>query len=152
MDTAVRTSEPHPPAASAPSAVAGTPAYQAYRILQFGFVAAPILAGLDKFLHLLVPAGWEQYLAPVVADLVPASAFMMVVGVIEIVAGVGVALKPRIFAYVVAGWLAGIIVNLLLNPATYDAVGWGLDLALRDLGLALGALALGRLSPQFDRG
>ena len=122
---------------------------QAYRVLWLGFVAAPILAGLDKFLHVLVPAGWEQYLAPVVADVIPATTFMVVVGVIEIVAGIGVALKPRIFAYVVAAWLVGIIVNLLLHPASYDAMGWGLDLALRDLGLALGAFALGRLSQVY---
>ena len=147
MDTSLRASEP-----LAPAAAAGSPAYQAYRLLQVGFVVAPILAGLDKFLHLLVPAGWEQYLAPFIGDVIPAHTFMMIVGVVEIVAGIGVALKPRIFAYVVAAWLAGIILNLLVNPATYDAVGWGLDLALRDLGLALGALALGRLSQLFARG
>lgn len=140
------------PTATLTSGAAATrqsPAYQAFRALQLGFVAAPILAGLDKFLHLLVPAGWEQYLAPVVADVVPAHTFMMIVGVVEVVAGIGVALKPRLFAYVVAAWLVGIIVNLLLNPASYDAAGWGLDLALRDLGLAIGAFALGRLSQVF---
>ena len=115
--------------------------YQAYRLLQFGFVAAPILAGLDKFFNILTD--WEQYLAPFIADLVGASTFMAVVGVIEIVAGIGVAIKPRIFAYVVAGWLVAIILNLLLIPGFYDV-------ALRDLGLALGALALGRLSQEFS--
>jgi hypothetical protein len=126
-------------------ATATGPAYQAFQILRAGFTIAPIVAGLDKFLHLLVD--WDQYLAPFVADLLGgAHGFMLVVGVVEIVAGIGVALKPRLFAYVVAAWLLGIVVNLLLHPGSYDATGWGLDLALRDVGLALGALALGRLS------
>lgn len=125
------------------SATLGNPAYQAYRILHLGFVVAPIVAGLDKFFHLLTD--WHQYLAPVVADLIGASTFMSIVGVVEIIAGIGVALRPRIFAYVVAAWLVGIILNLLLIPGYYD-------IALRDLGLALGALALGRLSQQFDQG
>jgi len=134
------------PAATATSDDVGR---QAYRVLWLGFIVAPILAGLDKFLHVLVPAGWEQYVAPFVADVIPATTFMMIVGVVEVVAGIGVALKPRIFAYVVAAWLVGIILNLLLHPGSYDAVGWGLDLALRDLGLALGAFALGRLSQVY---
>ena len=117
------------------------PSYQAYRLLQVGFVAAPILAGLDKFFNILTD--WEQYLAPFIGDLIGASTFMAVVGMIEIVAGIGVAIKPRIFAYVVAAWLVGIILNLLLIPGFYDV-------ALRDLGLALGALALGRLSQEFS--
>ncbi len=121
-----------------------TPAFQAFRILQIGFVAAPILAGLDKFFHVLV--NWDQYMPPVVARLAPIDAhnLMLVAGVIEIVAGIGVALKPRIFAYVVAGWLALIIVNLLLIPGYFDV-------ALRDFGLFLAALALARLSQQFSR-
>lgn len=124
---------------------ATSPARQAFRVLQFGFVAAPILAGLDKFFHLLV--NWDQYVPSIVASLSPISAhnLMLVVGVIEIVAGIGVALKPRIFAYVVAGWLGLIILNLLLIPGYFDV-------ALRDFGLLLGALALGRLSEQFARG
>lgn len=124
---------------------ATSPAQQAFRILQFGFVAAPILAGLDKFFHLLV--NWDQYVPSLVASLSPISAhnLMLVVGVIEIVAGIGVALKPRIFAYVVAGWLGLIILNLLLIPGYFDV-------ALRDFGLLLGALALGRLSEQSARG
>lgn len=117
-------------------------ARQAYLILKFGFVVAPIVAGLDKFLNLLVD--WEQYLAPIVGDVIAPSVFMAIVGVVEIVAGIGVALKPRIFAYVVSGWLVAIIINLLLIPGYFD-------IALRDLGLALGALALGRLSEEFDR-
>lgn len=121
-----------------------SPGSQAFRILQFGFVAAPILAGLDKFFHLLV--NWDQYLPSIVARLSPIAPhnLMLVVGVIEIVAGIGVALKPRIFAYVVAAWLAVIIINLLLIPGYFDV-------ALRDFGLFLAALALGRLSRQFSR-
>lgn len=131
---------------AAPAADKGTSSAgrQAFRILQFGFTVAPILAGLDKFFHLLV--NWDQYLPAVVANIspIPAHTLMLVVGVIEIVAGIGVALKPRIFAYVVAGWLAVIIINLLLVPGYFDV-------ALRDLGLLLGALALGQLSQQFAR-
>lgn len=130
-------------AAATPSATTRRGAYEAFRILQFGFVVAPILAGLDKFFNIMVD--WEQYLAPLVGDVIAPGVFMSIVGVVEIVAGIGVALKPRIFAYVVAAWLLGIIVNLLLIPGYYDV-------ALRDLGLALGALALARLSPDFDRG
>jgi hypothetical protein len=121
-----------------PSAVA---ANQAFQILRFGFTVAPILAGLDKFLHLLVD--WDKYLAPAANDVLGGHGheFMMLVGVIEIIAGIGVFIKPRIFAYIVAVWLLLIIVNLLMIPGYYD-------IALRDLGLALGALALGRLSPK----
>src|ERR1051325_7362367 len=126
------------------AAVGSTPAHQAYRILHFGFVVAPILAGFDKFFHLLV--NWDQYLPDVIARMspVPAHTLMLAVGVIEIVARVGVWVKPRIFAYVVAAWLAVIIINLLLIPGFFD-------IALRDFGLLLGALALGALSQQFER-
>lgn len=119
------------------------PSYQAYQILHWGFVAAPVIAGADKFLHLLT--NWDQYLAPVFARLSPMAthATMEVVGVIEIVAGLIVALRPRIGAYVVAAWLAGIILDLLL-------LGSFFDVALRDFGLLLGALALGRLSTVYD--
>jgi uncharacterized membrane protein YphA (DoxX/SURF4 family) len=124
------------------TAAAASSARQAFRILQLGFVAAPILAGLDKFFHLLV--NWDQYMPAVVARLSPIGGhnLMLVVGVVEIVAGIGVALKPRIFAYVVAAWLVVIIANLLLIPGYFD-------IALRDFGLFLGALALARLSQQF---
>src|SRR5947209_6998293 len=130
------------PAPVRASAVAHRPAYQAYLVLYAGFIALPILAGLDKFFHLLVD--WDRYLAPLVTQIVPVSAhtFMLVVGVIEIVAGVLVAVQPRIGAYVVALWLWGIIVNLLLVPGFYD-------IALRDFGLSLGALALARLSHEY---
>lgn len=119
------------------------PTYQAFQILRIGFTVAPIFAGLDKFLHLLVD--WDKYLPPLANNLVGGYGhqLMMVVGVIEIVAGIGVFLKPRLFAYVVAAWLVLIIVNLLMIPGYFDV-------ALRDLGLALGALALARLSTTFD--
>jgi uncharacterized membrane protein YphA (DoxX/SURF4 family) len=129
---------------AAASTAASSPAHQAFRILRFGFTVAPILAGLDKFFHLLV--NWDQYLPGVVARVSPVHphTLMLVVGVIEIVAGIGVALKPRIFAYIVAAWLALIIINLLLIPGYFDV-------ALRDFGLLLAALALARLSQQFSR-
>jgi hypothetical protein len=121
-----------------------SPAYQAYQILHIGFTVAPILAGLDKFLHLLT--NWDQYLAPVVNNALGGYGhqFMLAVGVIEIVAGIGVLLKPKIFGYVVGLWLLGIIVNLLLIPGFFDV-------ALRDLGLSLGAFALARLSAVYDK-
>jgi hypothetical protein len=125
--------------------VQSTPGYQAYRILQAGFVAAPLLAGLDKFFHLLT--NWDIYLAPRIAVLSPVGGhgFMSVVGVVEVCAGVLVALRPRLGAYVVAAWLFAIILNLLLIPGFFD-------IALRDFGLSLGALALGRLSAQYASG
>jgi uncharacterized membrane protein YphA (DoxX/SURF4 family) len=119
------------------------PARQAYQILRFGFTVAPIIAGLDKFFHLLV--NWDKYLPGAVNGLVGGHGhqLMLAVGVVEIVAGIGVAIKPRIFAYVVAAWLFLIILNLLAIPGYFDV-------ALRDLGLLLGALALARLSQKFD--
>jgi hypothetical protein len=130
------------PAPARDSSAAGRPAYQAYLVLYAGFVALPILAGVDKFFHLLV--NWDMYLAPLATRLLPVSGhtFMQAVGVIEVVAGLLVAFRPRIGAYVVALWLWGIIVNLLLVPGFYDV-------ALRDFGLSLGALALARLSEEF---
>lgn len=118
-------------------------ARQAFLILRFAFTVAPIIAGADKFFHLLV--NWDQYLPGITNRLVGGYGheLMLVVGVIEIVAGIGVALKPKIFAYVVAAWLLLIILNLLAIPGYYD-------IALRDLGLLLGALALGRLSQSFN--
>lgn len=115
------------------------PSYQAFRALQIGFIAAPIIAGADKFLGLLTD--WTQYLWPGFSDLLGLSpaAFMGVVGGVEMVAGVLVALKPRFGGYLVAAWLTGIIVNLLL-------LGDYFDIALRDLGLAIGAYALARLA------
>lgn len=131
------------PDAAVAESVNSTPAYQAFQILRAGFVAAPILAGADKFFHVLT--NWDMYLAPAIANLSPfgSHALMSVIGIVEIAAGVLVALKPRIGAYVVAGWLIGIIINLLLIPGYFDV-------ALRDFGLFLGALALARLSREFD--
>ncbi|HVE83866.1 MAG TPA: hypothetical protein VND93_13500 [Myxococcales bacterium] len=119
--------------------------FQAYKILHIAFIVAPTIAGLDKFFHLLV--NWDQYLAPQIARLLPMSAhgFMLIVGVIEMAAGLLVALKPRIGAYVVAAWLGGIILNLLIHGSYFD-------IALRDFGLLLGAIALGRLSEAYERG
>jgi hypothetical protein len=122
--------------------VAASPSHQAYQALHVGFTIAPILAGADKFFNWMT--NWEQYLAPFVTTLVPAHTFMLAVGVIEIVAGLLVAVKPRIGAYVVCTWLLGIIVNLLVLGGYYD-------IALRDLGLAIGAFALGRLSEEKAR-
>src|SRR6185437_23198 len=100
--------------------VAATPARQAYQILHFAFAAAPIIAGIDKFTHLLV--NWDQYLAPWIAGLSPISphALMQIVGIVEIVAGLIVAFKPRIGAWIVFAWLWGIIVNLISYPGYYD--------------------------------
>ena len=117
-------------------------ARQAFRILQVGFIVAPILFGLDKFVEVLVD--WDRYLAPAVTDALPVSghSLMLAVGVIEIAAGVLVALRPRIGGYVVAAWLWAIIVNLLVAGDFYD-------IALRDFGLSLGALALAKLAEAF---
>ena len=120
------------------------PGYQAFLLLRIGFALAPILFGLDKFTNLMTD--WEDYLAPWINDIVPGSAHdaMLMVGVIEIVAGILVFLRPRIGAYVVVLWLAGIITNLLLIG------GYG-DVALRDFGLLLAALALARIAPAYSR-
>src|SRR5687767_286720 len=114
-----------------------TGATAAYRILRFGFTALPIIAGIDKFSNLLTD--WTQYLPEVVTDAVNATTVMAVVGVVEIVAGIGVWLRPKIFANVVAAWLGVIIVTLLFAGDFWD-------IALRDFGLLLGALALGQLA------
>jgi hypothetical protein len=125
-----------------PSAI-DNPADQAYLTLRVGFVVAPILFGLDKFTNLL--ADWTTYLAPAVDRLVPgsASSAMLAVGVVEVVAGLVVAVRPKVGGYLVAAWLAGIIGNLLLLGGHYDV-------ALRDLGLLLAALALARLATAFQ--
>ncbi len=117
------------------------PSYDAYQILRFAFTLAPIVAGLDKFFYFLTT--WPQYLSSTFNVFNDARMTMQVVGIIEIIVGIGVWFKPKIFAYVVAVWLLAIIINLLLTQNFYD-------IALRDLGLALGALALGRLSMKYD--
>ena len=116
------------------------PVTQAFMLLRIVFTVAPILFGLDKFAEVLSD-DWPAYLAPEFNDLIPGSAqdAMYLVGVIEIAAGVIVFVAPRFGGLLVAGWLAGIIVSLLL------AGGYG-DIALRDFGLLVGALALSRLA------
>lgn len=118
------------------------PTYQAFWLLRIGFTVAPIAFGLDKFFHVLVD--WDRYLAPEFADLLDAQphTLMYAVGAIEIVAGLVVALRPRLGGYLVAAWLGGIILNLLLMADHYD-------IALRDFGLMLGALTLARLATAF---
>lgn len=136
---------------SAPHGVAETwehvrrdPAYGAFWLLRIGFVVLPIWMGLDKFVNGLTY--WPHYLAPWIVDISPFSAqtVMYIVGVIEIVAGIAVAIKPRYAGYVVAAWLAGIIVNLLTYSCCYD-------IALRDFGLLVAALTLARLGAAYDR-
>ena len=120
------------------------PAFQVFTLLRIGFTAAPILFGLDKFFNWTVD--WTQYLAPWIDDIVPGSAqdFMYFVGGVEIFAGLLVLFAPWLGGFVVAAWLGGIVINLLTNnPPEYY------DIALRDFGLFLGALALGRLALAF---
>jgi hypothetical protein len=119
------------------------PAFQAFWLLRVGFTVAPILFGLDKFFHVMV--NWDRYFAPVIIRQLPWTAHqaMYAVGAVEILAGLVVAWRPRLGGYVVAAWLAGIIVNLLLVPGFYDV-------ALRDFGLLVGAVALARLAAASD--
>ncbi|MFI6172932.1 hypothetical protein ACIBCN_39570 [Nocardia sp. NPDC051052] len=119
------------------------PAYGAYALLRAGFIVLPVWFGIDKFTGVLT--NWDQYLAPWIADLSPLTVHqsMFVVGVIEIVAGVAVAIKPRYAAYIVAAWLAGIVINLVSYPGYYD-------IALRDVGLLFAALTLARLASVYD--
>ncbi|MFI7680962.1 hypothetical protein [Actinophytocola sp. NPDC049390] len=121
------------------------PGYQAFLALRTVFTVAPILFGLDKFANLLVD--WPGYLASWIDDIVPGTAqqAMYAVGVVEVLAGVAVALAPRFGGWLVAGWLAGIIVNLLTIPGFYDV-------ALRDFGLLVAAVALARLSVRYAPG
>jgi hypothetical protein len=146
MSTATRpsSSSSSRDAVAAPVPAEGTGAgYQAFMLLRVAFTVAPIAFGLDKFFNVMTD--WPRYLAPWVDDLLPGSAqdVMYLVGGIEILAGVLVALKPRYGAPLVAAWLAGIIVNLLTFPGWYDV-------ALRDFGIMLGALALTRLAMAYD--
>ncbi len=123
------------------------PAFQGYWLLRSGFTVAPILFGVDKFFNFMVD--WPHYLAPWLNDIMPGSAqgFMYFVGVVEIIAGLVVAVQPMIGGYLVAAWLGAIIINLLTaNPPEYY------DIALRDLGLMLGALTLARLAQAFSSG
>jgi hypothetical protein len=137
------TAAPLRPAPAATPMRRSEPGYQAFMLLRLAFTVAPIAFGLDKFFNVMVD--WPTYLAPWINDIAPGTGqeFMYVVGATEILAGVIVALKPRYGAYVVAGWLAGIIVNLLTASGFYD-------IALRDFGLMLGALTLARLASVYD--
>ena len=117
--------------------------YQAYAIMRLAFTVAPIAFGIDKYFNVMVH--WPKYLAPWINNIAPGSGqdFMYFVGAVEIIAGIVVAIKPRYGAYLVAGWLAGIVINLLSYSGFYD-------IALRDFGLMLGALTLARLAAVYD--
>ena len=119
------------------------PRYQAFSLMRLTFIVAPIAFGLDKFANVL--ADWPGYLAPWMNDIAPGSGqdFMYLVGAIEILSGNIETHKPRYGAYIVAGWLAGIVINLLTFSGFYD-------IALRDFGLLLAALALARLAAVYD--
>ena len=122
-------------------------AWQAYQLLHWGFVITPLVAGLDKLFHFMTD--WDAYLSKYVSDLIARGGlsvhnFMLGVGAIEIVLAMLVAFKPRVGAYLVALWLAGIIANLILLQGFYDII-------LRDFGLFLAAIALGRLSHKCSR-
>ena len=121
------------------------PAAQAFMLLRITFTVAPILFGLDKFAEVMI-SDWPKYLAPEFNDLIPGNGqdAMYIIGAVEIVAGLVVAVSPRVGGLLVAGWLGGIIVSLLL-------VGGYADVALRDFGLLLGALTLARLATAYSR-
>ena len=125
-----------------PRTTAADPAHQAFLLLRTVFTVAPIVFGLDKFANVLTD--WPQYLAPWIDRIVPGTAqqAMYAVGVVEVLAGVLVAVAPRVGAWVVAGWLAGIILNLLTIPGFYDV-------AVRDFGLFVAAIALARLAVRY---
>jgi uncharacterized membrane protein YphA (DoxX/SURF4 family) len=141
MSTLAAAFRPTPVPAS--GTLRGDPAAQAFLLLRIGFTVAPILFGIDKFANVLTD-DWTKYLAPAFNDILPGDAAdgMHIVGVVEIVAGLTVAVVPRFGGVLVAGWLAGIIVNLLIVG------GYG-DIALRDFGLLLAALTLSRLASAF---
>jgi hypothetical protein len=141
MSTVAAALRPSPVPAS--SVLRSDPAAQAFMLLRIAFTVAPILFGIDKFANVLTD-DWTRYLAPAFNDIIPGSAAdaMYIVGVVEIVAGLVVALSPRFGGLLVAGWLAGIIVSLLIVG------GYG-DIALRDFGLLLGALTLARLAGAY---
>src|ERR671915_263284 len=128
-----------------PNVLRTDPAAQAFMLLRIAFTVAPILFGLDKFAEVMI-GDWPKYLAPEFNDLIPGSAqdAMYVVGGVEIAAGLVVAIMPRFGGLLVAGWLTGIIVSLLL-------VGGYADIALRDFGLLLAALTLARLAGAYER-
>lgn len=120
------------------------PAHQAYQILHLGYTILPMLFGLDKFFHVMT--NWTNYLSPMVTGYLPVAPNLLMqgIGVVEIIAGLTVAIKPSIGGYIVAAWMWAITINLMLLPAY--------DIALRDFGLSLGALALARLARQYQHG
>jgi uncharacterized membrane protein YphA (DoxX/SURF4 family) len=124
-------------------AALGDPRYQAYLLMRLGYTVLPLAMGIDKFFNAMV--SWPDYLAGWINDIAPGTAqqFMYFVGAVEIVAGLLVLLKPRYAAYLVAAWLAGIVINLFSYGKWYDV-------AVRDLGLMAGALVLGRLASVYD--
>jgi hypothetical protein len=144
MSTVTASLRPSPIPAS--SVLRSDPVAQAFMLLRIAFCVAPILFGIDKFAGVLTD-DWTRYLAPAFNDIIPGDAAdaMHIVGVVEIVAGLVVAVSPRFGGLLVAGWLGGIIVNLLIVG------GYG-DIALRDFGLLLGALTLARLAGAFPGG
>lgn len=117
--------------------------YSAFRLLQIVFIIAPILAGFDKFFYLMT--NWSQYLSPLAMRILQNHdrPFMMVVGVVEIIVGIGMIFKPKVFAYIAAVWIFLIFINLLISGRFFD-------IALRDIGLCLSAIALGQLSLKYD--
>ena len=128
-----------------PEVLRRDPAAQAFTLLRVAFTVAPILFGLDKFAEVMID-NWPKYLAPEFNDLIPGNAqdAMYIVGGVEILAGLVVAVAPRFGGLLVAGWLGGIIVSLLLVG------GYG-DIALRDFGLLVGAIALARLASAYSQ-
>jgi DoxX len=121
----------------------GDSRFQAFTLMRLGYTVLPIAMGIDKFFNAMV--SWPQYLAGWINDIAPGTGqqFMYFVGAVEILAGLIVLLKPRYGAYVVAAWLAGIVINL------FSTGNWW-DVGVRDFGLMLGALALGRLAAYYD--
>jgi hypothetical protein len=139
-----RTIQSKPTATDVLQRVRSDSAYGAFVLLYVGYVVLPLWMGIDKYAKVLTN-DWPGYLAPWIVDLLPFSAqtAMYVVGAVEILAGLLGAIKPRYASFVVAAWLAGIIVNLLTYSGFYDV-------ALRDFGLLLGALALAGLAARYD--
>jgi hypothetical protein len=131
-------------AVPAREAVGTDPRYQAFMLLRIGYTVLPLAMGIDKFFNAMT--SWPQYLADWIDNIMPGTAqqFMYFVGGVEIFAAMIVAIRPRYGAYIVAAWLAGIVVNLLSYGEWYD-------IAVRDFGLMLGALTLGRLASVYDR-
>lgn len=129
---------------AAGDALGKDPGHSAYVLLRLGFIALPLLMGLDKFTNLLTD--WPHYLAPWLTDLLPFSAqtAMYLIGIVEIVAAVAMVIRPRWAAWIVAAWLAGIIINLLTYSGFYDV-------ALRDFGLLIAAVTLGLLAAKYNR-